>query len=321
MTYRAQSVSPLVAIVIVNWNGFENTVECLESLKKLQYREHFVILVDNASSDQSEIKLRRRYPEHTLIQSGSNLGFAGGANLGIRDALARRADYVLLLNNDIKADSALLDELVKTSESESGIGITGGRIDYMSPPGKAWACGAAFNVNTGCAKHFSSERELERFVREAPWFLYVPGCVALLRRECIEDVGLLSEKYFHLAEDVEYCVRAQQRGWKVAIAAKAMVSHKSSASLGRFSPLYNYYEQRNRLFVIKQYRMARGSVYLKLKDGVILLSRVLLTLATVDRAGHFLRSAGLLALAVYDFFCDQDGKREDDSRYHTISSL
>src|SRR5438067_3198626 len=124
----------------------------------------------------------------------------------------------------------------------------------MAPAGKVWACGGAFNVNTGEAKHFLREADFESFTLPEGWFRYVPACSVLIRRACLQDIGLLSERFFHLAEDVEFSIKAQRRGWKLAIASNALLLHKGSASLARFSPVYNYYEQRNRLFVIQQYR-------------------------------------------------------------------
>ena len=311
----------MVTIVIVNWNGCENTLACLESLKKLDHPDYSVVIVDNASSDESEATLRVRHPEHTILQSGSNVGFAGGANLGIAHALRNGADHVLLLNNDTEVDRRLLTQLLEKSDSDPRIGVTGGRIDHMSPEGEVWALGAAFNVNTGSATHFMSESQLKAFIPNGPWYLYVPGCLMLLKRTCMEDIGMFSERYFHLAEDVEYCVRAQNNGWKICVAPEATVRHKGSASMARFSPLYNYYEQRNRLFVIQQYRTAGKSFLPALHDVLRIATRLLLTLVTIDRFRNVFGNARFLGIAVYDFFCGHDGKREDDPRYHPLSPV
>jgi hypothetical protein len=158
-------------------------------------------------------------------------------------------------------------------------------------------------------------------VPNEPWFLYIPACLLLIRRKCLEEIGIFSEKYFHLVEDVEFCVRAQRKGWELALDPDAVLFHKGSASLPRFSPLYNYYEQRNRLFVIRQYRIERESVCLRLQDIFMILTRLFFTLMAVDKFSHFPRGARSLVFAVFDFFCDRGGKREDDLRYHTVPSL
>jgi len=311
----------MVAIVIVNWNGYEDTRRCLESLKQLQYERYSVIVVDNASSDESEEKLRRDFPEHTILQAGSNLGFAGGANVGIRCAVDRGADYILLLNNDTIVEGELLTRLIQTIERSEGTGLAAPKIAYMSQPEKVWAYGGAFNVNTGSALHFLNEVELERFVKQPPWYLYVPACALLIKRKCIEDVGLLSERFFHLAEDVEYSIRAQERGWSIALDPSVTVLHKGSASMPRFSPLYNYYEQRNRLLVIQQYRMGRNSLWLSMRDRFIIGARLLSTIGTIDKLSSLPQGARLLALSVYDFYRGKDGKREDYPDHHAISGL
>jgi GT2 family glycosyltransferase len=137
---------------------------------------------------------------------------------------------------------------------------------------------------------------------------------------CIDDIGLLSERFFHLAEDVEYCIRAERKGWIVALASEASVQHKGSSSLTRFSPLYNYYEQRNRLFVIQQYRIRTRTLQVT-KDALIILTRLMLTLGTVDRWTHLPRGARYLLMAVYDFLRGRGGKHENHPVDHTIPAV
>jgi GT2 family glycosyltransferase len=313
-------VTSQVAIVIVNWNGYEDTIECLDSLRSLEYPNYLVIVVDNASSDDSGRKIREKYPEHIVIQAQSNRGFASGSNIGIQKAIEKGSDYVLLLNNDCRVHSMLLTNLVNTCESHIKIGLAGGRVDYMFPQDKVWACGGAFNVNTGQARHFLSEKEFRGFLPTNTWYRYMPACLLLIRRDCIEDIGLLSERLFHLAEDVEYCIRAQRRGWMVALAPDASVLHKGSSSLARFSPLYNYYEQRNRLFVVQQYRIRTRLVY-TIKDAFTILTRLALTVTMTDRWTNVPRGARFLLSAVYDFVRGRDGKHENHPDNHTTPAV
>jgi GT2 family glycosyltransferase len=255
-----------------------------------------------------------------VIQTASNRGFAAGSNIGIQRALEQEADYVLLLNNDCRVHSKLLTSLVDRCQSNSKTGLAGGRVDYMSPPNKVWAYGGAFNVNTGQARHFLSEQDFREFHPSNAWYRYMPACLLLIRRDCIEDIGPLSERFFHLAEDVEYCIRAQRKGWIVDLAPDASVSHKGSSSLARFSPLYNYYEQRNRLFVIQQYRLRTTSVS-AVKDLVTILARLALTVTMTDRLTNLLRGARFLLLAVYDFVRGRDGKHENHPDRHSIPAV
>jgi GT2 family glycosyltransferase len=166
-----------------------------------------------------------------------------------------------------------------------------------------------------------SQEEFRDFVPAHGCCPYIPACLLLIRRQCFEEIGVFSERFFHLVEDVDFCIRADRAGWKLALAPDASVLHRGSASLTRFSPLYNYYEQRNRLFVVRQYRIRGKSVCGKVKDALMILSRLTLTLATIDDSRHFARGAWFLILAVYDFARGRDGKRENDSGDHTVSAV
>jgi GT2 family glycosyltransferase len=320
-SHTTQAGAPRVGIVIVNWNGLHDTLECLESLRNLEYSNYCVIVVDNASSDGSVHKIEECYPEHVVLQAGSNRGLAAGANIGIGRVLENGADYVLLLNNDTRVDPKFLTRMVAACESDPSVGLTGGRIVYMSVPDKVWACGGTFNVNTGQAKHFFSDKEFRAFVPGGVWCTYMPACLLLIRRQCIQEIGPLSERFFHLAEDVEYCVRAARKGWRLELAPNAMVFHKGSSSMARFSPLYNYYEQRNRLYVVRQYRIQTKSVCANIADYLIILTRLTFALVTIDRLGHFFEGAWFLLLAVYDFVRGRDGKYEDDSGNHALPAI
>jgi GT2 family glycosyltransferase len=315
--------SPQVAIVIVNWNGFDDTAACLQSLQEIDYENYSVTVVDNGSSDNSQARLQKRFPGHSIVQAGSNLGFAAGSNLGMRPALAHSADYLLLLNNDTRVHPQFLSRLVAIGESDDRIGITGARIEEMARPGRIWALGGMFNVNTGAATHFQSEEQFARASAslQPPWYLYVPGCVMLIKKKCLQDTGFLTERFFHLAEDVEFCVRAQRRSWTLGVAGEAIVFHKGSASMTKFSPVYNYYEQRNRLYLIRQYRLPRLSVRSAVWDGIMISARLFLVLITVDEFRHFFRGARFLGLAVYDFLRDREGRCENDISHHSLPSV
>src|SRR3990172_1401868 len=120
--------APLVYIVVVNWNGWEHTVRCLDSLRLLDHPTHRVIVVDNGSTDGSLERIRAFDPDIELIESTKNLGFAGGSNIGIRLALERGADYLWVLNNDIVVEPDTLSALVSVARSRPGIGVIGAAV-------------------------------------------------------------------------------------------------------------------------------------------------------------------------------------------------
>ncbi|HDL01181.1 MAG TPA: glycosyltransferase family 2 protein, partial [candidate division Zixibacteria bacterium] len=125
-------MEPLVYIVLLNWNGWKDTAQCLDSLKELAYHNYCILIVDNGSTDKSVSRLKSAYPDINLIETGSNLGFSGGCNVGIRHALDSNADYVWLLNNDTKVDRHSLSRLIAAGESDSKIGAVGSVIYHMN---------------------------------------------------------------------------------------------------------------------------------------------------------------------------------------------
>src|SRR5689334_13312211 len=137
-----EPMSPSVSVVLLNWNGWKDTIPCVESLRQLGYANVQIVVVDNASTDESEERIRAACPDVTLLQSGANRGFAGGNNVGIRYALEHSADYVWLLNNDTLVRPNTLSALVARAESDPRIGFVGSKILYASRPDLVWYAGA-----------------------------------------------------------------------------------------------------------------------------------------------------------------------------------
>jgi len=175
---------PLVHIIIVNWNGWRDTLDCIETCRKLTWPNYSIVVVDNASSDGSEENLRRHLEEMDIIQSGANLGFGGGCNIGIRQALERGADYVWLLNNDAVADPQALTILVEAMENDKAVGIAGSKIYYHNEPersGLPVACGRKGEY--GCGNVGLISWTLGSSMRCAGWALFrAAACWSALPR-------------------------------------------------------------------------------------------------------------------------------------------
>src|SRR6056297_688817 len=138
-----------VYIVILNWNNFQETIDCVESCKKLTYSNFKILLVDNGSTDGSEDILKKEFPGIPLIQTGENLGYSGGNNAGIRHALEQGADYIWLLNNDTVVDPQCLAKMVQTAESSNQIGMVGSKIFYHHSPDILWYAGGEIDLEGG----------------------------------------------------------------------------------------------------------------------------------------------------------------------------
>lgn len=256
MGYKDSKQYPLVWIVLLNYKGCQDTIECIESLEQITYPNYRIIVVDNDSKDGSEETLRNKFPQHIIIQSGDNLGFSGGNNVGIKYALENRADYILLLNNDTLVEPNFLEPLVEESEKDKSIGIAAGKINYYYDKNIIWAAGGYISEIKGCGYHYGiNQEDLGQYdIRQEVSFL--TGCIQLIKREVLEKVGLYDEDYFLYMEDVDYCCRVKKTGFKLMYVPKSKIYHKVSASTGENSPLMLYYMNRNRLlFIRKNYKV------------------------------------------------------------------
>lgn len=249
---RVESVTPRVAIIVLNWNGLVDTLECLESLAGLDYPSFEVVVVDNGSTDGAVEAVRTCFPQVTLIENGENLGFTGGNNVGLRHALLQEADYVLLLNNDTEVAPDFLRCLVEAMEADPRVGIAGPTVCYYERPDLIWSAGGAIDwrrgrtwmvgLNTADAGQFG---DLPRPVD------FVTGCAMLVKREVVERVGLLDERFFAYYEEAEWCVRAQRAGFSIIHVPQAKVWHKIPLDARDTSPSVHYYMTRNRLLFFK----------------------------------------------------------------------
>lgn len=221
----AEVNAPLVVSVIVNWNGWRDTLSCIESLMKQDYPAQQIVVVDNASTDDSVERIRNAFPQITVLVAERNRGFAAGSNMGIRYALEQGAAFVWLLNNDTVAPEDSLRKLV-AGAADTKVGLVGTVLrDFWNPARvQAWG-GGSTTRSAGFVRHFERPFELGRNS-------YLTFASVLLRREMLENVGLLDEGYFMYFEDSDLCFRARDAGWQLAVAADTAVLHKEGASNG-----------------------------------------------------------------------------------------
>jgi GT2 family glycosyltransferase len=228
-------VVPRVLVIVLNWNGCDDTLSCLSSLEKLDYPNHEVVVVDNGSTDDSEVRIREAYPDIVLLQTGRNLGFAGGNNVGIRYALGQGADYIWLLNNDTVVAPDALRTMVDVAMGDSDVGAVGSELYYMNEQDKIQAYGGGWvSLWSGRSRHYTA--------RVPPDELrYITGASLLLGHDILDQVGLLDERFFMYWEDADYAFRIREAGWKLAVAPECRVWHKESASLSKRSPTLDFY--------------------------------------------------------------------------------
>ena len=290
-----------VFIIILNWNGWEDTAGCVESCRKLTYPNFRTLVVDNCSTDGSEATLRQRFPEVEIIQTGSNLGFAGGNNVGIRHVLAQGADYVWLLNNDTIVAPQCLSHMVQTAEADGQAGMVGSKIYYFHAPSTLWYAGGEVDLEKGGVSRHLGQDEIDEGDYDRPGKTgYITGCSILARRAMIEDVGLLEEAYFLYFEDADWSLRARQKGWKLLYQPAARVWHKEGAQTKKvYSNRFVYYILRNRFYFVRRFapqKMLRCHL-LQAKTALFFIKEAL-----CRGFGAGLRTLRLVLTAYGDFF-------------------
>lgn len=223
---------PAVYIIIVNWNGKEVTLDCLDSVSRLAYKNVKTIVVDNASHDGSVAAIKGRFPDVVVLEMNENLRFARGTNAGIRYGLDNGADLFLLLNNDTTVDRQFLSAMVERISSSRTVGMVGPKIYYHSDPNRIWFAGGSISLWTGTMKH-SGIREVDRGQYDAVKEIeYTTGCCILTTREVVERVGMLDESFSMYTEDADWSMRVRRAGYTIVYEPRAKIWHKLSVSAG-----------------------------------------------------------------------------------------
>lgn len=236
---------PNVGIVISNYNGWQDTVQCLESLQKQTYRDFEIILLDDASTNDSVQQLQKHLTENTVfLPQEANSGFAAVNNVGMRRALADGCDWVLLLNNDTVVAPDFLEMLLR--ETPAGA-VSCPKMLFLDPPDEIWFAGGELDRATGKVKHLGGHEKDGPAFAEKKQVSFITFCCVLLPRQVVEEVGFLDETLFMYCEDVDYCIRLADAGVPLWFLPDARIWHKAGGSAGGM--LSVYYITRNTLYL------------------------------------------------------------------------
>jgi GT2 family glycosyltransferase len=277
ITEKSNHSSPKVSIIILNWNGRDDTLECLASIVQLDYSNYEVVVVDNGSMDDSVSSIQKMFPDVTLIQTHKNLGYAGGNNVGIKRALETGAEYILILNNDTVVDSSLLRKLFEANRTRPDAGLLGPAIYNYSAQDELISIGGVRDPSRSfefvqASHEGSAYQEVEILI----------GCAMLIKREVFERAGLLDESFFLCWEEIDFCMRAAENGFKCLAVPEAVIWHKVGAALGaeasaseEASPLRTYFDVRNQLRWAKHHLNVTGQRAL-LRERLLEAKQILL---------------------------------------------
>ncbi len=306
---------PKVSVIILNWNNASDTLECLESLKHLDYPNFHILVVDNGSTDNSPAIIREKYPGIEITETRQNLGYAEGNNAGIRSAMEKGADYIFILNNDTKTAPDLLTKLVDAAEASPDIGMVGPQVYCTDPADILFAAGSLVEWEKGNIIH----RGMFKKAAACPELLrteevdFIVGCGVLVKKCVIEQIGILNPAYYLNYEDVEWGIRAKLAGYKIIYVPAAQMWHKVSATLGLASPANTYYMTRNALYF---FRHNAPGIWKWIAPLRIMFRTVWTVLAwTVKNEYHtssFERKRDANLLALRDFLLNRMGKMGHD---------
>jgi len=234
----------LISVVVLNWNGIKVLDQCLGSLVGQTYNPLEIIVVDNASTDESVDFVRKRFPEIKLIVNSRNLGFGGGNNIGIG---ASKGQYIMMLNNDTRLDPKCIEELKRGIEKDEKYGACASKIlleyeDNIIDAAGIVVCPDGLSIGRGRLE------KGDRYDEETKVF-FASDCACLYRKEMLEDIGLYDEDFFAYADETDMGWRAQLAGWKCIYNPRAIVYHFHSASSGTYSPFKAFLVERNRIWV------------------------------------------------------------------------
>lgn len=256
-------MNPKVVIILVNYNGFDDTLECIRSLQNISYDNYQIVVVDNASTEKPSDNQKIFLIENSVfIESKINCGFSGGNNIGIEYARKNGAKYVLLLNNDTIVEPDFLNVLVDVAEHKTSVGIVGGKIRFFNEPNKLWFGGGAFDRKTCSCVHVGCNTIDTQNDYKIKEITFMTGCLMLIPLKVIENVGRLDDSYFLYAEDTDYCCRVIDAGYKIYYVNTAVIYHKINASTGRINNIITYYIVRNNLKLIQKYGYTKIKIYI-----------------------------------------------------------
>ena len=242
-----------IAIIIVNWKQYELTINCLLSLKKLEYKNWKVILVDNESNFEKINKIKSDFNKVEVIGSKANLGFASANNLGIKYAIKNKFEYVMLLNNDTEVNKKFLSPLLNSFQNDNSLGAVQPLIMNYNNRAKVWNAGGYLNNFFGFPY---TNKKLNNKNRQIDW---ITGCCIVLKTKVIKKAGLIDEDFFAYYEDVDWSLRIKKLGYKLGVVESSVIFHHGTKSSnnsnfeGNLSPFVHYLNIRNHIYLVKKH--------------------------------------------------------------------
>lgn len=290
------SDAPSVAVIVLNWNGIDDTVECLQSLMRVDYPRREIVVVDNASRESPRRRIEAEFPSVTYLQTDRNLGYAGGNNVGIRYALERGHDYVFVLNNDTIVEPDFLGPAIAVAESDPAIGVVGIKIMAWDKPERVWVAYGDVTYRHSLVRligYYGRDDGRYDRQRDVDW---IPGTAMLFPRRALEKVGPFDENFFAYHEDVDWCTTARELGMRVVFAPGSRILHKghrSSGGKGYVTPR-QYLAGRNMVLFVRKHARWDQMLRFVVLNLLTLPLQYLRRAVTAEQHGVVLKTRGML---------------------------
>lgn len=242
-----------VAAIVLAYNGKDVTLQALASLVAMDYPAFDVVVADNGSTDGSGEAIAAAFPQVLQTRSEDNLGPAGGLNLGIRWAMERDYDYLLILNNDVEAAPDMLTELVAVAESDPSIGTVQPKAYYFWDRERIWSAGGKIRFHEAITSE-RGEGEIDRGQYDRDVEVdYTCGCAMLVKRAAVKAAGLMDPMYFLCFEDADFCTRVKRHGFRCFYAHRARLWHMVSTSTGGYVPGKTFHSARSTAIFVRRH--------------------------------------------------------------------
>ena len=259
--------SPRVVVLLLCYNNWADTFECLDSLSHVEYPNWEIVIVDNGSTNPPVARVRAEYPSATLIETGRNLGYAEGNNVGLRYALELDADYALVLNNDTQVAPDFLRRLVAVAKVQPKAALVGPLVYHANEPNRIQSAGGTMTRRWQFFHRGQNETDAGQFnsVEQVAW---LTGCAILARCEALRKFGLFDPSFFLYDEEVDWCLRAREAGYQILFEPRARVWHKGVERNYNPSPQVTYYSARNELLLLVKHHAGLVALALALLRDV-----------------------------------------------------
>jgi GT2 family glycosyltransferase len=287
---------PRVVVVVLTYNDWAETAECLDSLARLDYANAEIVVVDNGSAYDVAARAKTSRATCTLIRNGANLGYAEGNNVGLRYALEHGAEYALVLNNDTVVAPDLLTHLTQAADAQRDAAFVGPMVYHFDEPAVIQSAGGILTADWKTQHRGQNQTDggQYRAVERVDW---VTGCAIMVRCKVLSQIGLLDPDFFIYNEEVDWCRRAVEAGYSILFVPSGKVWHKGVQRNYNPSPRVTYLSARNELLLISKHRAG----YLNLTRALARDLRTLTSWSVKPRWRAQRQHRNALAYALRDF--------------------